>query len=67
MNGLHESDSPVILENNLVRCLRRLKGKERMPNASDMKYRQKLLKALSVFYKSINKNFEGSKRIMSKA
>ena len=62
-----EHDTVKVLENNLVRCLRRLKGKDRMPNASDMKYREKLLKALSVFYESINDNFEGTKKVMSRA
>ena len=63
MKGLHESDSPVILENNLQIVLKRIK---RYPTASDTKLRQKLLKALSVFYKSINEDFEGSKFVMSK-
>lgn len=66
MKGLHESDSPVILENNLQIVLRRIK---RYPTASDAKLRQKLLKRLSIFYKSITDKStgEGSKRIMSKA
>ena len=67
MRLLSEPSTVRVLENNLVRCLRRLKGKDPMPNASDVKYREKLFKALAVFYKSINNRFEGNKKVMGKA
>ncbi len=66
MRLLSEPSTVRVLENNLVRCLRRLKGKDPMPNVSDVKYKKKLLKSLAVFYKSINDRFKGTKKVMSK-
>ena len=63
MTSLSEQSTVKVLEDNLKAVLKRLKSN---PIVSDIKYRKKLLKALSIFYKSINKDFEGTKLIMSK-